>query len=67
MKKRKLKVHRSYWIGKVYSDYSKKVPEIRLKGRWLEQAGFSPSDQVIVEVQAGKLIVHKESTSDGGY
>jgi hypothetical protein len=33
------------------------VPFIRLRGRWLEQAGFEIGDKVKVEVEAGRLVI----------
>jgi len=36
------------------------VPFLRLKGQWLEEAGFKSSDQVRVEVNEGRLVItHK--------
>ena len=40
------------------------VPEIRLKGKWLLQAGFTPGDQVEVRLtEQGQVII---SLSTGG-
>ena len=33
------------------------VPQIRLSGRWLENAGFSPCTVVHVEVMQGKMVI----------
>ena len=33
---------------------------IRLKGNWLQRAGFHPGDKVYVHVQRGRLIVEME-------
>jgi len=55
MKTRKLHAYPAgdFWRGKV-------VPMILLKGKWLEQAGFEPGVQVVVEVlDDGKLLVRR--------
>ncbi len=40
------------------------VPEIRLKGKWLLQAGFTPGDQVEVRLtEQGQVVI---TTSTGG-
>ncbi len=36
------------------------MPYLRLRGRWMEQAGFRIGDRVQVEVQSGRLIVTTE-------
>lgn len=33
------------------------VPFLRLRGRWLEHAGFREGDQVQVEVEEGRLVI----------
>jgi hypothetical protein len=33
------------------------IPFIRLCGKWLEDAGFFPSDQIFVKVENPKLII----------
>ena len=35
------------------------VPTIVLKGKWLENAGFSIEDQIQVIVEYGKILVQK--------
>lgn len=42
-------------------DYS--VPLIRLRGKWLREAGFVPGDSVVVQVEHGRLVL--EVTDDG--
>jgi hypothetical protein len=32
-------------------------PKLTLSGKWLEEAGFSPSTLINVEVQNGKLVI----------
>ena len=44
---------RAYSVGR--------ASRIRLKGKWLEQAGFSPGDRVDVRVNQGKLVITKEA------
>jgi toxic protein SymE len=33
------------------------VPWIRIRGRWLDEAGFKISDRIRVEVEHGKLVI----------
>jgi hypothetical protein len=33
------------------------IPYLRLKGKWLEQAGFSIGNYVQVEIEQGRLII----------
>jgi hypothetical protein len=38
-----------------------KIPsQIRLKGKWLEEAGFKPNDYVSVSIETGKIIIELE-------
>ena len=53
-KKRRLKVY-SQSNGYNYQE----VPAIVLKGKWLENAGFSIEDQIQVIVEYGKILVQK--------
>lgn len=53
-KKRRLKVY-GQSNGYNYQD----VPTIVLKGKWLENAGFSIEDQIQVIVEYGKILVQK--------
>ena len=32
-------------------------PKLTLSGKWMEEAGFSPSTLINVEVQFGKLVI----------
>jgi hypothetical protein len=36
------------------------MPSLRLRGRWLKQAGFDNGARVHVSVEAGKLVVEVE-------
>jgi hypothetical protein len=36
------------------------MPSLRLRGRWLKQAGFDIGSRVQVSVEAGKLVVEVE-------
>lgn len=48
-----------FWKGKV-------VPLIRLQGQWLRAAGFTPGDEILVEVIGdGQLTVHKQIQANG--
>lgn len=53
-KSRKLKVHERY-NNNAHSYV--KVPEICLKGKWLEEAGFAPNDYILVSCEEGKIII----------
>lgn len=33
------------------------VPQLRLSGKWLEEAGFKIGDQIRIEVSEGQLIL----------
>ena len=35
------------------------VPGINIKGKYLSEFGFSPGDQVQVEIKAGKIVISK--------
>ena len=39
------------------------MPSLRLRGRWLKQAGFDIGARVRVSVEAGKLVVEVEQPS----
>ena len=55
MSQRTLKVY-PFYTGKWPPDpYSK----IRLQGRWVSEAGFSPGSRIIVQVSHGKLVITK--------
>lgn len=56
-KNRILKVHECYVFSKLNSNKAKIRPEIRLLGKWLQDAGFNPKDTIIVSVKKGKLII----------
>jgi Toxin SymE, type I toxin-antitoxin system len=38
------------------------MPSLRLRGRWLKQAGFDIGAQVRVSVESGKLVVEVEQS-----
>ena len=33
------------------------VPQIRLLGHWLAEAGFMPNDEIIVRIRQGRLVL----------
>lgn len=37
--------------------------QIRLKGKWLEEAGFKPNDYVSVNIEQGKITIQRETPS----
>lgn len=57
--KRPLKTYKSF--VKTSLGYST-VPEIRLKGKWLYELGFSPSESITVYMTHGRLTVVKNRT-----
>lgn len=40
--------------------FKETTSQIRLQGRWLEQAGFTAGDKITVACQQGKLIITKD-------
>ena len=50
----KLKVY-SCTTGRAYS--YREVPQIRIQGKWLSEAGFEPGTAMNVVCEAGKLII----------
>ena len=52
---RVLKVY--YWLSGGYK--CKRIPLIRLKGKWLEKAGFTVGDHIEVTITEEKLIITK--------
>ncbi|MFT6923854.1 MAG: toxic protein SymE [Crocinitomicaceae bacterium] len=54
---RKLTVNRKFQ-SREYKRFIS-VPEIRLCGKWLKEAGFNEAGQVKVAVKEGKLIITK--------
>ena len=40
-----------------------RVPQLRLQGRWLEQAGFTLNTPVRVTVSKGRLVVEVQSSA----
>lgn len=54
MERRKLKVY--YGRGKDY----RRLPQITLKGLWLERMGFSVGDNLTVDCQPGRVVVTRE-------
>ena len=44
----------------VYPEAKPHVPWIRLRGLWLQQAGFTPQSRIRVRVMTGCLVITKE-------
>ena len=44
---------------------TRKVPDLRLRGNWLESAGFYPDEYVSVTVRKGVLIIRPSEVSGG--
>lgn len=61
--KRKSKVQEYYrerrWGGGVVD------PQLRLRGRWLMEAGFAPGTETEIEVRDGELVIKKKEGEDG--
>lgn len=47
----------------LYPEPNPTTPFIRLRGLWLEQAGFDVQTRVRIQVEQGRLILTPESTS----
>lgn len=67
---RRMKVY-DKWVprseGFQYGRYHITLPEIRLMGRWLQECGFSPGQEIEVSAEARKLTItispaHKNET-----
>jgi hypothetical protein len=50
-----------------YGHKYKKVPELRLCGNWLEQAGFLPENYVSVTVMNGLLVIRSTAAVEMNY
>lgn len=37
--------------------HERRIPWLSLSGRWLEQAGFTPGMQVVIQVRPGELVI----------
>jgi hypothetical protein len=44
----------------LYPEYRPHVPWIRLKGLWLEEAGFSPESKLRIRVMTNCLVITKD-------
>ena len=60
-KVRYLKLKEFYSLNKLRE--TRKVPELRLCGKWLEQAGFTTSEYVCVTVMQGLLIIQNKQNT----
>lgn len=60
MQRRNLKVE-EYFVKRRYSEIN--TSQIRLKGFWLQEAGFKPGDRVEVECNQGTLTIKKASAA----
>jgi len=61
VKSRQLKVYPKYRKRPNLKDH--RVPELRLIGSWLAQAGFTIGDKVEVQVSNKQLIITKNETT----
>jgi len=57
----KVSVARQTWKTK---RVMRKLPKVRLEGRWLERAGFLPGDPVKITVDRGRLVVELATPED---
>ena len=39
-----------------------KIPEIRVRGKWLESAGFQVGDKITIEIYESRLVIQVENT-----
>jgi len=57
---RRMKVY-DKWVsrseGFQYGRYHTRFPEIRLMGRWLQECGFSPGQEIEIATEARKLTI----------
>lgn len=57
---RRMKVY-DKWVSRAerfqYGRYHITLPEIRLMGRWLQECGFSPGQEIEVSTEARKLTI----------
>ena len=59
--KRKLKVeHRGDFARR------KTYPLIRLRGKWLRQAGFQPDSYVTLTIEQGKIVIVPQQATEKG-
>lgn len=62
IRNRKMKVYRTYTERKERSLYAwatrpVEIPQIRLQGKWLQETGFKPGDNLNVQCEDGKLVI----------
>jgi len=50
---------RRHRTGSLYDNNDKKVPCIRLSGRWLEDCGFEVGSEVIILCENQRLVIMK--------
>lgn len=63
---RRMKVYNKIMLRRehlLYGSYSVTFPEIRLIGKWLQDCGFNPGQEIEVHTEANKLTITK---SPGG-
>lgn len=58
MNRRKLKVYEAP------TGTSKRIPYIRLQGKWLLEFGFNTGDNIVVKEEEGKLIIEHEKVAE---
>lgn len=59
-KTRQMKVYNKIMLRREnfqYGSYSVTFPEIRLMGKWLQDCGFNPGQQIEVYTEANKLTI----------
>ena len=51
---------------KVYDTYQNGsyTAQIRLQGKWVEELGFNPGDELKIECSEGKIVIVKNSEKD---
>ncbi|MDC8012427.1 type I toxin-antitoxin system SymE family toxin [Tahibacter soli] len=54
---KQIRVGTAYYSAVDYAHLPREVPNIRLRGIWLINAGFLPGDIVTIRVTAGRLVI----------
>lgn len=57
---RKQEMQDRFLTVSIYPEAKRKIPWIRLRGLWLQQAGFTPQSRIRVRVMPGCLVITME-------
>lgn len=50
-------------VYKSYDNQNKVIPEIRLKGHWLQKIGFTEGCEITVDVQKEEIVIKRKIVS----